>query len=624
MRLMGRVALGAAVAAGAWTGIVGHWLPDWLRPRIEAAATEALGTPVQLGALRIHPWSLAVEADALAVGPTGQPWFKLQRAETQLSVQSLWRMAPILRQVRLVQPELLLERQSADRFNLTAVIERLSKPSPQPQPDTGPARFAVFNIELIDGVLRYEDRVLTQSHRIDQLRLNVPFASSLPADVDVTVQPLLQARIDGSPLKVEGKTLPFREGHRSEVAVQWQAVDLAHWLGAAKALLPEAMRPDARAGRLDTDLHIVFEQHKSPAPPTLAVRGQARVSRFDIGLPPAPGVGRVDAGWDTLRIDGIDAEPLARRVAIASVALDGLSVQVRPDTASRAAPAGASSADSGKPEAAKPVDAPWQWSVGKLHVAARQIDAQTQAEAAWPRLTQVLLDVQGLDGHARPVQKAQRGRIDHRGGRAWVQQGHRDTEVFVDPAQLAEIGELTRTGDITNRRKQRVLDDGAEEHVRAELTRAHLGFARKGTKAVQVFDLERLPFSIGQSADGSARNVRLNQVATVSVPESRMLLLILGLGLSIPLIIFGSQVLMGVMERFPIIITLGAALLGWVAGEMLLTDPGLKSFFASVPTAAHWLIKGAAAAAVVAVGRWLSKRQADRAAQPEEGTGTTP
>ena len=411
LRLLGRVALGAAVAAGLWTGVVGHWLPDWLRPRIEAAATEALGTPVHLGELRIHPWSLGVEAGDLAVGPSAQPWFKLQRADTQLSLQSVWRMAPVLRHVRLVQPELLLERQSAERFNITAVIERLSQPSPQPQPDTGPARFAVFNIEVKDGVLRYEDRVLSQSHRIDQFRLDVPFVSSLPADVDVTVQPLLQARIDGSPLKVAGKALPFREGHRSEVAVQWQNVDLAHWLDAAKALMPEAMRPEARAGRLDTDLSIVFEQRKAPAQPTLAIRGSAQVSRFDIGLPPAPGLGRVDTGWDTLRIEGIDAEPLVRRVAIASVALDGLSVRVQPAAASpstststspaSAAPAAASAASAPLATAAPPAAAPWQWSVAKLHVAARQIDAQTQAEAAWPRLTQLLLDVQGLDARAQ-------------------------------------------------------------------------------------------------------------------------------------------------------------------------------------------------------------------------------
>jgi YjbE family integral membrane protein len=98
--------------------------------------------------------------------------------------------------------------------------------------------------------------------------------------------------------------------------------------------------------------------------------------------------------------------------------------------------------------------------------------------------------------------------------------------------------------------------------------------------------------------------------AEAGPPESRMLLLILGLGLSIPLIIFGSQVLMGIMERFPIIITLGAALLGWVAGEMLLSDPGLKTVFAGLSTALQLLIKAGAAAAVVLVGRWLVQRQA--------------
>jgi len=98
--------------------------------------------------------------------------------------------------------------------------------------------------------------------------------------------------------------------------------------------------------------------------------------------------------------------------------------------------------------------------------------------------------------------------------------------------------------------------------------------------------------------------------AEAGPPESRMLLLILGLGLSIPLIIFGSQVLMGIMERFPIIITLGAALLGWVAGEMLLSDPGLKTVFAGLSTALQLLIKAGAAAAVILVGRWLVQRQA--------------
>ncbi len=58
--------------------------------------------------------------------------------------------------------------------------------------------------------------------------------------------------------------------------------------------------------------------------------------------------------------------------------------------------------------------------------------------------------------------------------------------------------------------------------------------------------------------------------------ETRLLLLIIGLGLSIPLIIFGSTILLKAMNRFPIIITLGAGLLGLLAGDMLAGDPIIK------------------------------------------------
>jgi predicted tellurium resistance membrane protein TerC len=55
----------------------------------------------------------------------------------------------------------------------------------------------------------------------------------------------------------------------------------------------------------------------------------------------------------------------------------------------------------------------------------------------------------------------------------------------------------------------------------------------------------------------------------------------LGLAISIPLIIFGSTIILKLMDRYPIIITCGAALLGWVAGEMLITDPALVDWIAT-------------------------------------------
>jgi YjbE family integral membrane protein len=92
-------------------------------------------------------------------------------------------------------------------------------------------------------------------------------------------------------------------------------------------------------------------------------------------------------------------------------------------------------------------------------------------------------------------------------------------------------------------------------------------------------------------------------------PEQyRLTLVIIGLAMSIPLIIAGSTLLMKVMDRFPIIITLGAALLGFLAGEMFVTDPSDAAWFeAHVPNAE--LIAGAACAVLVVVaGKWLQSR----------------
>lgn len=92
--------------------------------------------------------------------------------------------------------------------------------------------------------------------------------------------------------------------------------------------------------------------------------------------------------------------------------------------------------------------------------------------------------------------------------------------------------------------------------------------------------------------------------------ESRLLLLLIGLGLSIPLIIFGSTLLLKVMERFPIIIVLGAALLGLLAGEMFVDDPAIKAFMDSNLMEPHTTFQIIGVALVVGVGYWLKRKSA--------------
>jgi YjbE family integral membrane protein len=70
-----------------------------------------------------------------------------------------------------------------------------------------------------------------------------------------------------------------------------------------------------------------------------------------------------------------------------------------------------------------------------------------------------------------------------------------------------------------------------------------------------------------------------NVIAGAAAAGGSVVLLILGLAISIPLVIFGATLLIKLMERFPVIITIGAGLIGWVAGEMLVADSALEGWF---------------------------------------------
>ena len=96
--------------------------------------------------------------------------------------------------------------------------------------------------------------------------------------------------------------------------------------------------------------------------------------------------------------------------------------------------------------------------------------------------------------------------------------------------------------------------------------------------------------------------------------ETRLALLIIGLGLSIPLIIFGSTMLLKVMDRFPVIITLGAGLLGLLAGGMLVEDPAIKESMQAAFEDAHMIFEGIGVAIVILLGTYLKKKNASKEA----------
>ena len=105
----------------------------------------------------------------------------------------------------------------------------------------------------------------------------------------------------------------------------------------------------------------------------------------------------------------------------------------------------------------------------------------------------------------------------------------------------------------------------------------------------------------------------VNVIGVAAAAKGSMLLLVLGLAISIPLVVFGSTMMIRLMERFPVIVTLGAALIGWVGGETIVSDTALHDLVVT----SEWLHTAgpvAGAGLVLGLGRWLQKRGPSEAA----------
>jgi YjbE family integral membrane protein len=98
-----------------------------------------------------------------------------------------------------------------------------------------------------------------------------------------------------------------------------------------------------------------------------------------------------------------------------------------------------------------------------------------------------------------------------------------------------------------------------------------------------------------------------NVIAVAAAAKGSMVLLVLGLAISIPLVIFGSTLMIKLMERFPIIVVLGAALIGWVGGETIVSDTVFKDYVVANPWT-HYVAAAAGAALVVALGKLVQAR----------------
>jgi len=331
-------------------GLLGFFAaPPILRGQIEKRASAALSRPVTLGEVHFNPFTLRLQLDRLHIGGRdGQAAFvDVDEAVINASWTSLFRMAPVLDALRLDRPQLHLTRSADGRFNFSDLIDRYAaKPGAPPSP---PARFALANIQVHNGDLRFDDQPTRAGHHVDQIEVGIPFLANLPSDTDIYVQPLLAMRVDGSPLRIDGQTKPFADSRESTMHFQFDRLDLPRYLAyVPPAALPVAIPKGLLTGVLD--LHFVQSQPTSQ----LQLTGHLQLDGFALATRQGAPILNLGHGGAQL----VDVQPLLSRYHLGTVVLDRATLSYRQDAAGHSnfdALTAGSAAPAGKP-AAPPTD----------------------------------------------------------------------------------------------------------------------------------------------------------------------------------------------------------------------------------------------------------------------------
>jgi len=378
--------------AGSLIGLVLLWgvlwlaAPPLLKWQIERQGSALLGRAVTVERVDLRPWSLSLALEGVRVahapGQGDGPQLAFGRLFVDLELQSLLRLAPVVDALRLESPRLQLRHLGEGRLDIDDVVERLSGPpkpadaAPQPLP-----RFALFNMELVDGAVDWVDTPVGATHRLEGLQLTVPFLSNLGSRRQVVTEPRLAFTLNGSAFDSRASTTPFADDHRTRVRLQIPDLDVQPYL----VYWPRALPAQPAAARLHLDLTLDFE---SRGDPTLVLAGQLGLSdvRWVAGGQPL-------FAWQRLDVDLRRAEPLRQRLEIARVAWQGPELDVVRDAQGRinlqrladAAAPRRVAAPSASASGAAPAGDAWQVVVDELAVdgaALRWRDAAVQPAAA--------------------------------------------------------------------------------------------------------------------------------------------------------------------------------------------------------------------------------------------------
>jgi len=245
-------------------------LPPLTRIIAEKQLTKMVGRTLTIEKIKMNPFALTVDISGLkfARKESADPLLAFDALHANLQGVSLFKLAPVVREVRLDGPYFYIAHQKAydlkagfnfsDMLILQPFLTRQPDETAAPEKeDSEPFRFSIANIQITNGKIEVDDLPVKKHHTVDAINIGIPFVSNLDQDVEVFVQPRFAATINGAPFELGGKTKPFSDSLQTEIKLDLEDIDLPYYF----AYSPVRNIAKLLSGTLDINLTLAFVQN---------------------------------------------------------------------------------------------------------------------------------------------------------------------------------------------------------------------------------------------------------------------------------------------------------------------------------------------------------------------------
>ena len=271
------------VAFGVLLGLVA---PPLLRGKIAGDLSQKLHREVTIEQIRLNPYAMTATIRGFLIKEreSQATAASFDELHVNLELRSIFRLSPIIKELRLVKPYVNLVRHEDSEYNFQDIIDEFSSaPSGGPTP-----KFALNNIQLIDGRIEFDDRPELTKHLISSINIGVPFISSLPSYTDIFVKPSFSAIINGAPLHIGGASKPFHSSHESTIDLNIDKLQINKYLEYS----PVALNFQVPSGELNGKLNASFKTAKD-SPSVFTIAGNLALAELAVEKKGGTGLGKI-------------------------------------------------------------------------------------------------------------------------------------------------------------------------------------------------------------------------------------------------------------------------------------------------------------------------------------------